>query len=143
MSAGIIFIALLFVVLMYFVFFRKSTFKKLDPETKFPIAWRKILVQKVAFYNALSAEERKQFEFRIQEFLLNHKVTGVKIEVDITDRLLVASSAIVPVFAFANWHYSNFFEVLIYQIVLTNTLRLRAKSAAYWVWLVMATWMEK
>lgn len=114
MSAGIIFIALLFVVLMYFVFFRKGRFKKLDPETKFPIAWRKILVQKVAFYNALSTAERKQFEFRIQEFLLNHKVTGVKIEIDITDRLLVASSAIIPVFAFANWHYSNFFEVLIY-----------------------------
>ena len=113
MSGGLLFIALLFVTLMYFVFFRKKRIKKLDQETKFPIAWRKILVQKVAFYNALSAAERKQFEFRIQEFLLNHKVTGVKTDIDITDRLLVASSALIPVFAFANWHYTNFFEVLI------------------------------
>jgi Mlc titration factor MtfA (ptsG expression regulator) len=110
----IAFLALLFIGLMSLVFLRKKRKKNVDPDSKFPIAWRKILLQKVAFYNALAQNEKAVFEFRVQEFLVNHKVTGINTEVDITDRLLVACSAIIPVFAFPKWHYDNLFEVLIY-----------------------------
>jgi len=84
------------------------------PTTDFPNKWKSILERKVAFYNALNAEEKIAFEYRVQEFLLNHRITGIDVNIDDTDRLLVASSAIIPIFGFPNWRYSNLFEVLLY-----------------------------
>ena len=84
------------------------------PNEPFPAAWRIILAQEINFYNALNPEERKRFEYKVQEFLLNCRITGIQTEVDDTDRLLVASSAVIPIFEFPKWHYINLFEVLLY-----------------------------
>ena len=45
---------------------------------------------------------------------LNCGITGIKIEVDETDKLLAASRAVIPVFHSQNWRYTNLFEVLFY-----------------------------
>ncbi|MBL4585562.1 MAG: zinc-dependent peptidase, partial [Flavobacteriales bacterium] len=81
---------------------------------EFPTKWRVILIQKVAFYNSLSEDEKKRFENRIQQFLLNYKITGVDVEIDIVDKILVASSAVILTFGFPNWSYTTLDEVLIY-----------------------------
>ena len=86
----------------------------MKPEEAFPSSWRVILTEKAAYYNALSAEEKTQFEYRVQEFLLNCRITGIDVDTDETDNVLVAASAIIPVFKFPDWRYSNLFEVLIY-----------------------------
>jgi Mlc titration factor MtfA (ptsG expression regulator) len=84
------------------------------PDTDFPVKWKKILTEKISFYNALKQEEKKDFEYKIQEFLLNCKITGIKTEVDLTDKILVAASAIIPIFPFKDWRYLNLQEVLLY-----------------------------
>lgn len=38
---------------------------------------------------------------------LNCGITGIKIEVDETDKLLAASSAVIPIFHSQNWRYTN------------------------------------
>ena len=68
----------------------------------------------VPFYNALSDEEKGWFEYKVQEFLLNCRITGIQTDVDTTDKLLVASSAVIPIFEFRNWRYTNIHEVLLY-----------------------------
>ena len=88
--------------------------KWLVPKGNFPSAWRMILTKKVTFYNSLSKEEKVYFEFKIQEFLLNYRITGIEVDVNKTDKLLIASSAIIPIFKFPNWRYTNLFEVLLY-----------------------------
>ncbi len=85
-----------------------------SPKTVFPNSWRVILLKNVAFYNSLSANDKEKFEYQIQEFILNYKIIGVKTTIDIYDKLLVASSAIIPIFGFENWRYTNLNEVLIY-----------------------------
>jgi len=84
------------------------------PDEQFPPLWRTILTQKVPFYNALSSEDKKQFEYKVQEFLLNYQITGVETDIDINDKLLVAASGIIPIFKFPAWHYTNLQEVIIY-----------------------------
>jgi len=84
------------------------------PKDEFPSSWRIILFEKVAFYNALNPEEKQHFEYKVAEFLLNCKITGIDTTVDITDKILVASSAIIPIFPFKEWTYSNIDEVLVY-----------------------------
>lgn len=82
--------------------------------TAFPEAWRKILDEKVLFYHNLVPAEKLRFEVDIQRFLSNVRITGVQIEIDITDKLLVASSAAIPVFGFPEWNYNFLHEVLLY-----------------------------
>lgn len=71
-------------------------------------------MEHVAFYNALSGSEKELFEYKIQEFLLNCRITGIDTKVETIDKLLVASSAVIPIFAFSDWKYSNIHEVLLY-----------------------------
>jgi len=93
--------------------YRNNTRWKL-PNKLFPKDWRLILEQYVTFYSSLSAEEKNKFEYKIQEFLLNCRITGIKTTIDTTDKLLVASSAIIPIFGFDEWKYTNINEVLLY-----------------------------
>jgi Mlc titration factor MtfA (ptsG expression regulator) len=85
-----------------------------QPQEDFPLEWRMVLIRKVSFYNSLNKEEQQKFEFKVQEFLSNCRITGVQIEVDDTDRLLIASSAVIPIFNFPEWSYTNLYEVLVY-----------------------------
>ena len=50
----------------------------------------------------------------VKVFLDETRITGIRTEVDETTRVLVAASAIIPVFNFDNWEYSRLGEVLIY-----------------------------
>lgn len=84
------------------------------PSEDFPKEWRIVLLEKVPFYNALNDEEKSLFEFKIQEFLLNCRITPIDTTIDASDKLLVASSAIIPIFAFPDWKYFNLQEVLVY-----------------------------
>ena len=45
---------------------------------------------------------------------MNCRITGIETNVDDTDKVLVASSAVIPIFGFADWKYSNIHEVLLY-----------------------------
>ena len=91
-------------------FGKNNSWKK--PVKPFPASWRKILFENVSFYNNLDPNEKQGFEFKVHEFLLNCRITGVETEVFETDRVLVAASAIIPIFAFPNWQYFNLKEVL-------------------------------
>lgn len=93
---------------------QKKETEWIRPNDLFPTNWRIILNTHISFYRSLSDIEKERFEYKIQEFLLNYKITGVKTTINITDKLLVASSAIIPIFAFDTWRYLNLNEVLIY-----------------------------
>lgn len=96
---------------------------KKNPDRPFPQQWRNLLVQHVAFYNRLNPLERTKFENRIHTFLLNVQIAGVDTEVTHLDRILVASGAIIPIFGFDSWHYSNLQVVEIHpdKFLIPNT----------------------
>ena len=75
---------------------------------------RGILAERVAFYAALSEDERRRFEGMVQVFLDEVAVTGIDTDVDEVTRMLVAASAVIPVFGFTDWEYGSLGEVLIY-----------------------------
>jgi Mlc titration factor MtfA (ptsG expression regulator) len=99
-------------LLLYFLLGKKKKpVKFIGP---IPAEWRVILQEKVFFYTQLTPEEKNQFEKRVQHFLNTTRITGIKTSVDMVNQLLVAASAIIPVFAFPDWEYLNLKEVLIY-----------------------------
>lgn len=89
-----------------------------DPNSKKAVAvpkkWKAILEDKVNFYRNLDQSQKLQFESDVYRFLSDVKVNGVKVEVTVEDRLLVASSAVIPLFGFPTWTYKHLNEVLLY-----------------------------
>lgn len=106
------FIIIAFVIAFSVFYSRQRKQKKVVGE--FPGAWRIILDEKVLFYHNLPPEGKLRFEKDVMRFIANVRITGIRIEVDITDKLLVASSAVIPVFGFPDWNYTFLDEVLLY-----------------------------
>ena len=110
-----ILLILIFIFILYVIktfWFGNKSKKRTFPS--FPETWKTILNEKIVFYSSLSIHEKELFEFKIQEFLANIKIIGVDTDINITDKLLVASSAIIPIFKFENWIYPNIEEIIIY-----------------------------
>ena len=103
-------------IIIFFVYrwHRRNNPGWIVPKEPFPTDWKIILARYVSFYNSLSGEEKNRFEYKVQEFLLNCRITGIDTSIDLTDKLLVASSAVIPIFEFNDWKYSNIHEVLLY-----------------------------
>jgi len=80
----------------------------------FPTAWEAILQREVVFFRALSDDERRRFRRELQVFLGEKQITGIKMELDDTTRVLAAASAVIPIFGFPTWEWDQINEVLIY-----------------------------
>ena len=85
------------------------------PRKAFPEIWRIVLNDSVGFYHGLKIDDKVYFEYRVQEFLLNVRVTGIQVSITDKDRILLAASAIIPIFHFQRWRYTNLNEVLVYE----------------------------
>ena len=94
--------------------------KELEP---WKSQWSHFLEQKVAFYRALEAADKSLFEQRIQLFLSTTLVEAGPVEVTDGDRLLVAASAIIPVWGFPKWHYFNLKSVYLLNDAFNRDLK--------------------
>ncbi|WP_139957894.1 M90 family metallopeptidase [Flavicella sediminum] len=117
MLAILVFLVILICVVVFNRSKNKGTLNgstKKVPKKDFPVTWRLVLEQNVIFYTALISSEKKEFEYKVQEFLLYCRITGIRTSIDDADKVLVAASAVIPIFGFKNWRYTNINEVLIY-----------------------------
>lgn len=108
-------IFLLVVLAMAFLF--RSVFKKkkwLLPKSGLSEEYKHILKEEVNFYSQLNSEKQKQFEYEVQEFLLNYKITPISTTISEKDKVLIAASGIIPIFSFPDWKYLNLKEILVY-----------------------------
>lgn len=76
---------------------------------------RQLLTEKVSFYRALDENEKAIFHREVEEFLGKVKIQGVDTVVTELDRILIASSAVIPLFAFHDWFYPNVVVVELYK----------------------------
>jgi Mlc titration factor MtfA (ptsG expression regulator) len=73
-----------------------------------------ILLKEVEYYQELNDADKEHFTARIKTFLSEVYIEAVDSELTDKDIALVASSAVIPVFKFKEWHYANLKTVLIY-----------------------------
>jgi Mlc titration factor MtfA (ptsG expression regulator) len=78
-----------------------------------PENYQELLTGYVKFYRQLDEAGKERFEKRAEQFLSSVKITGINAVVEDLDRLLIASGAIIPVFAISDWQYINLHEVLV------------------------------
>ncbi len=113
-----IFIFILVIALPVYFIAKSSAEKKYKRDFyqhNFPSDWIEILKEKVAYYNGLTKEDQLLFQKKLGLFLSEANIAGVGVEIDDTLRLLIASSAVIPVFRFEGWTYINMGEILVYD----------------------------
>ena len=75
--------------------------------------WSVVLNEMVSFYRTLTQAEKRLFDERARLFLETTQVESGQLDVTDTDRLLVAASAVIPVWGFPDWHYFNVSKVIL------------------------------
>lgn len=107
-------IVILTIILLIALIVEQSNKKKNKPVQPALTVSEKDLEDNIAFYRKLGQEDKTRFRQEVQDFLGYVTITGVKTTVTDTDKLLVAASAVIPVFAFPGSKYPNLKEVLVY-----------------------------
>ncbi len=100
-------------VVIVFSFFKTTKPKEVRIET-IPLHWHSLLTKNVLFYKNLTIEDQLYFRKQVLSFLNTVHIEAVEFKLEELDRLLVASSAVIPVFNFDNWSYPNINTVLVY-----------------------------
>jgi hypothetical protein len=103
-----------FAVIIIFLLRGITAKKSIQPITELPVSYKIILEQYVAFYRALDAAEKKRFENKMAAFLSTITIEGIQTDVEDIDRVFIAASAVIPIFAFPAWQYHNLTNVLLY-----------------------------
>lgn len=76
--------------------------------------YKSLLTQHIPFYQNLDNDAKLVFEQKIASFLVGVTIEGVGTIVEDTDRVMIASSAVIPVFKFKDWRYTNLTNVILY-----------------------------
>lgn len=106
-------VGILIISILYSRWKRK---KELAKNMSEPFSKRRtdFLEKKVLFYQGLSNEDKNIFKKRVQLFIATKIIKGVDTEIDDDIKVMVASSAVIPTFAFSEFNYPNVHTVLIY-----------------------------
>ena len=102
---------------LLFIFWLKMSKKNpvsTSPAEPMPDTYKQLLSEQVPFYQQLDETRKKEFENRVQQFLSQTKISGVNTVVEDLDKVLIAASAIIPIFNFPGWEYIHLHEVLLY-----------------------------
>ncbi|WP_246128642.1 zinc-dependent peptidase [Pleionea sediminis] len=75
--------------------------------------WSDFLNDNVVFYRNLPEKDKDEFHRRVLLFWQTTAIEAGPMEVTDEDRLLVAASAIIPVWSFPNWYYFNLKSVFL------------------------------
>jgi len=114
MDTLLIVIVVLAVLVLIIGLVLKSAKKKPLIVQPIPESFRQLLAEQVVFYKQLSPDKKQEFEKRVQLFLAQVRITGVKTTVEDMDKVFIASSAVIPIFSFPGWEYVNLHEILLY-----------------------------
>ncbi len=80
----------------------------------FSAEWEAVLQRDVLYFRVLDAAAQSRFRRQLQVFLGEKLITGIRVKLDTTTRVLAAASAIIPIFGFPDWEWDQISEVLVY-----------------------------
>lgn len=109
-----IIVLVVFGAIIYLISLQRSKKKRRIITQPFPENWRNVLKSHVKFYFDIDNAQKPGFEKRVQLFMATKKFEAIDTEIDDTIKIMVAASAIIPMFAFPDYNYPNLREILIY-----------------------------
>ncbi len=115
------------ILLFVIHFYRKAKRRRVQP---FPYHWHKLLLENVLYYRNLSKGRQLVFQQRMMQFLSEVYIEGVQFELEELDKILIVVSAVIPVFGFKEWHYTNLSGILLYPDNFNEDMQFGSKDNA-------------
>jgi len=106
-------IAIVIISIVTYLLIRNKKVKA-EPITEEIQNYTGLLGNEVDFYKKLTEENKRRFEKMVSEFLGYVRIEGVGTTVTDLDKVLIASSAVIPIFGFPGWKYNNLSNVILY-----------------------------
>ncbi|HVI48694.1 MAG TPA: M90 family metallopeptidase [Chitinophaga sp.] len=106
---GLLLVGLILVLYFINLFIRRRLKKNAVPD-----GYGRILQEQVQYYQQLTTADKARFEEKVERFLRRTHIEGVGTTVEPLDKVLVAASAIIPIFGFRDWEYFNLTNVILY-----------------------------
>jgi len=116
------------IALLAWVIYRKKGTSMPAGMQKLDKPLQKLLDAHVNYYHNLNKADRKRFESRVAGFMQYVNIEGVGMEITALDKLLVAASAVIPVFGFGDWEYTNLTNVILYPDTFDNDYQFEGGS---------------
>ncbi|MFM9985389.1 MAG: zinc-dependent peptidase, partial [Flavobacteriales bacterium] len=113
-------IATIVALLLLFFLAYKRFVKPVSKKYVLPEPLKLILRDQIGFYRALDQAGMSVFENETAEFLARVNITGVDTTVEDIDRVLIAASAVIPLFAFPDFFYHDLMFVDVYKDVFNH-----------------------
>lgn len=120
----ILYFAIAVVVLLligYFIFKKPKLQQEASPQQE--ASYQNLLGQYVAFYQRLQPEKQQRFVLKMEAFLQKTRIEGVGLELEDLDRVLIAASAVIPIFNFEDWKYPQLTDVILYPDTFNNDFK--------------------
>ena len=102
------------IALLAWIIFRQKNKPRNAPLQPLDKTLIRLLETNVDYYHNLDAKGKKRFASHVARFLQYVNVEGVGVDITDLDRVLVAASAVIPVFALGDWEYPNLTNVILY-----------------------------
>ena len=109
----IIIIFVISVILIYLLS-RKKKFGSTASPANPPETYRNLLSTHISYYRKLNDADKKAFENLVDTFLQDTIIEGVETEITDVDKVMIASSAVIPIMGFPGWRYKNLTNVILY-----------------------------
>lgn len=126
MTALIISIIIILLFLGYFLLKKKQPLTIIPSNSK--LIFEQILDEHVSFYQKLNHSGKSRFQNMIIDFLSETRVEGVGTEITDMDRVLIAASAVIPIFGFPEWKYQNLTNVVLYPDTFNSDFQFEGES---------------
>lgn len=107
-------IAILLLFIAALIFTVKFLSAKKKPLNSFLIANGETLTE-IQFYQKLKPVDKARFLKEVNSFLQTVIISAVNTTITDEDKILVAASAVIPMFSFEGWEYPHLEEVLLYN----------------------------
>jgi Mlc titration factor MtfA (ptsG expression regulator) len=126
MTALIISIIIILVIVGYFLLKKKQPLTTIPSNSK--LIFEQILDEHVSFYQKLDHSGKSRFQNMIIDFLSETLIEGVGTEITDLDRVLIAASAVIPIFGFPEWKYQNLTNVVLYPDTFNSDFQFEGES---------------
>ena len=122
----VLLIALLAAVAAFFLFRKRKTDQ--GDDKKLLETYRPILEENVDYYRKLNEGDKARFEKDVIEFLQYIRIEGVGTEITDVDRVLIASSGVIPIFGFPGWKYKNLTNIILSPDTFDNEFQFEGEN---------------
>ena len=108
-------IAIILIFIAAIIYSVRFLSSKKIPTVSQPITATEEDLRGILFYQKLSTAEKDIFLKEVNIFLQKVIITAVNTSITDDDKIMVAASAVIPMFAFKGWEYPHLDEVLLYN----------------------------